>query len=65
MSAHLITNRDELFTWQKRLEDRIREAVQEFERETGMVVTSVKRFPGGWHNGRPMTRDIEVTASLR
>lgn len=65
MSEHLVKSRDELFVWQKRLEDRIREAVLEFERETGMVVTAIKRFPGGWHNGRPTTRDVEVVASLR
>jgi len=57
--------RDQLLAAQQALEESLLRSVQEFEKMTGMVVKSVKIYPGHWHDGLPITRAIEVGAQLR
>jgi hypothetical protein len=57
--------RDDLLSAQVELETHLLAAVQAFERLTGMVVRAVKVYPGLWHEGKPITRAIEVAAHLR
>lgn len=65
MTTHLTDARDQLYPLLQALEQSLLDQVREFERQTGMTVRAVKLYPGDWHNGRPITRALEVAAQLR